>query len=46
MKVIVVFDFPDVDAVDSDNADNVLDELAIDLKRLGYTWHIEEAYNG
>ena len=46
MKVIVVFDFPDVDDVDSDNADNVLDELAIDLKRLEYTWHIEEAYNG
>ena len=46
MKVIVVFDFPDVDDVDSDHADNVIDELTIDLKRLGYTWYIEEAYNG
>jgi len=49
MKVVVVFDFPDVVDVDSDHADNVIDELTIDLKRLentvGYTWYIEEAYN-
>jgi hypothetical protein len=31
MKVIVVFDFPDVVDVDSDHADNVIDELTIDL---------------
>ena len=45
MKVIVHFDFPDVVDVYSDHADNVIDELTIDLKRLGYTWYIEEAYN-
>jgi hypothetical protein len=45
MRVIIHFVFPEVADVDSEEADNVIDELTIDLKRLGYTWYIEEACN-
>jgi len=44
MKVIVVFDFPDVVDVDSVHADSVVNELMLDLKHLP-NWYIEEAYN-
>jgi hypothetical protein len=47
MKVIVVFDFPDIKDVESNEADFWIDALSADLKNLednvGYNWHIEDA---
>lgn len=47
MKVIVVFDFPDIKDVESNEADFWIDALTADLQRLentvGYNWHIEDA---
>lgn len=46
MKVIVVFDYPGVDP-DSEDADNIISELEIDLEHFatetGNNWYIDDA---
>jgi hypothetical protein len=46
MKIIVVFDFPDVKDVNGVLADQEIECLTIDLKRLentvGYNWYIDD----
>lgn len=48
MKVLVIFDFPDVKDVDGPDADFTIDGLSNDLKgfgnHFGYNWHIEDAF--
>ena len=46
MKVIVVFDFPEINDVNGALADHEIDSLTIDLKNLekdvGYKWYIDD----
>jgi hypothetical protein len=54
MKVFVVFDFPDIIDVNSEQADNIIECLEIDLKNsMGdgrsdsdYQWYIDDAEGG
>ncbi len=54
MKVFVVFDFPDIIDVNSEQADNIIECLEIDLKNsMGdgrsdsdYQWYIDDAEEG
>lgn len=41
MKIHVVFEFPDVKDVDSDEADAIVTELMLDLKHLP-GWYIDD----
>ena len=47
MKVHVIFDFPEVSDVNSEEADDIIDCLNIDLKNFGnyygYEWYIDDA---
>jgi L-ribulose-5-phosphate 3-epimerase UlaE len=45
MKVVVVFDYPEVGNSSSAFADDVIDELMLNLKRIGDNWTIEEAFD-
>jgi L-ribulose-5-phosphate 3-epimerase UlaE len=45
MKVVVVFDYPEVGNSSSAFADDVIDELMIDLKRIADNWIIEEVFD-
>jgi hypothetical protein len=45
MKVVVVFDYPEVGDCNSAFADDVIDELMIDLKRIRDNWTVEEVWN-
>lgn len=46
MKIIVVFDFPGIKDINGSLADQEIDSLTIDLKRLentvGYSWYIDD----
>jgi hypothetical protein len=46
MKIIVVFDYPDINDINGPIADQEIDSLTIDLKRLentvGYNWYIDD----
>jgi len=48
MKVLVVFDFPDISDPNGERADYTIaileDELYDVLEPLGYTWNIEDAF--
>jgi len=48
MKVLVIFDLPEVKDVNGADADFALDALSDELKdfanRHGYNWHIEEVF--
>lgn len=45
MKVVVIFDFPEIKDANSSDADFVIDSLSSDLKRFGnegeYDWYID-----
>jgi uncharacterized protein YsxB (DUF464 family) len=47
MKVFVVFEFPEIKDVDSQDADSAIECLEIDLKTLAkqsnYSWYIDDA---
>ena len=47
MKVYVVFDFPGVDDPNSEEADNIIECLEIDLEHFaeetGHNWYIDDA---
>lgn len=47
MKVIVVFDFPEVDDVNSEEATFIIDSLSEDLEGFAregeYDWYIDDA---
>lgn len=47
MKVLVVFDFPEIKDVDGEDANFVIDSLSQDLHELAregeYDWYIEDA---
>lgn len=46
MKVVVVFDFPEIKDANSQDATFVIDSLSDDLKRFGndgeYEWYIDD----
>lgn len=46
MKIVVIFDFPEIKDANSQDATFVIDSLSDDLKRFGkygeYEWYIEE----
>lgn len=46
MKVIVVFDFPEIKDADSSDASFLIDSLSDDLRRFGndgeYDWYIDD----
>lgn len=50
MKVYVVFDFPDINDPNSEDADNIIDCLENDLTELGeetgHVWYIDDAVVG
>ena len=50
MKVYVVFDFPEIDDVNGEDADWVIDSLTHDLKKMAndgeYDWYIDDAEGG
>ena len=46
MKVTVVFEFPEVDDPDSEDADDIIEDLQIDLTNLGYDYYIDDAVGG
>lgn len=45
MKIVVVFDYPEVGNSSSALADDIIDELMIDLKRVADNWTIEEVFD-
>jgi L-ribulose-5-phosphate 3-epimerase UlaE len=45
MKVVVVFDYPEVGNSSSAFADDVIDELMLNLKRIADNWTVEEVWN-
>lgn len=46
MKIIVIFDYPHINDINGPVADQEIDSLTIDLKRLentvGYNWYIDD----
>lgn len=49
MKVYVVFDFPEIEDVNSEDATFAIDSLSADLEYFGddgeYEWYIDDAVN-
>jgi hypothetical protein len=48
MKVLVIFDFPEIQDVEGADADFAIDSLSEDLKGFckdrGYEWYLEDVY--
>jgi hypothetical protein len=48
MKIVVIFEFEDVRDIDSSHADEVIDSLSIDLKKLAKDndcdWYIDDVH--
>ena len=46
MKIVVIFDYPHINDINGPLADEEIDSLTIDLKRLentvGYNWYIDD----
>lgn len=46
MKVIVVFDFPEISDPNSEEADYIIEELQLDLEDIigcAYDWYLDDA---
>lgn len=46
MKVIVVFEFPEITDANSSEATFEIDSLSDDINRLEYNWYIDDATGG
>lgn len=42
MKIVVVFDFPEIVDPNSNEATFEIDSLSDDINRLGYNWYIDD----
>lgn len=42
MKIVVVFDFPEISDLDSDEATFEIDSLSADINSLHYSWYIDD----
>jgi hypothetical protein len=42
MKIIVVFDYPEISDPEGEDADWAVDSLTDDLKKLGNEWYIDD----